>query len=91
MMIFLYGMRNLLNPDEPLAQVRVPAETEPIARKILQKSFNGVLSLDTRGDDPLEIELIDVQDVTDPEIELDRIFVLTGAGLVWTKELSEIE
>jgi hypothetical protein len=90
-MIFLYGMRNLLNPDEPPAQVRVPAETEPIARKILQESFNGVLTLTPRLDDALEIELIDVQDVTDPEIELDRIFVMTRDGHVWTKELNNVE
>jgi hypothetical protein len=87
MMMFLYGVRNMTMLDEPLSQARVPAETEPEAMALLRKSFYGVLDYTEESDDILRFELLDVQEVTDPEVELGQMFIMTPDGQVWNSPL----
>lgn len=86
MMMFLYGVYNTAS-GEPPAQARVPAETEPEALAILRKTFDGVLNANAEGEDFLKFQLLDVQEVTEPEIELTQVFIKTANGNIWTKDI----
>lgn len=86
MMMFLYGVYNTAS-GEPPAQARVPAETAREALAILRKTFDGVLNADEEGEDFLQFQLLDVQEVTEPEIELTQVFVLTPNGSIWTRDI----
>lgn len=86
MMMFLYGVYNTAS-NEPPAQARVPAETEPEAIALLRKTFDGVLNVNEEGEDFLKFQLLDVQEVTEPEIELTQVFIKTPNGSIWTRDI----
>lgn len=87
MMVFLYGMHVVYPQDYPYTpQVRVPAETEPQAREIVTNTFGKFMKSET-GEDVFRLDLLDVQDITDPELEMDTIYVMTGDGQVWTRPI----
>jgi hypothetical protein len=85
MMVFLYGM-HVVEGHEYTPQVRVPAETEPQAREIVQSTFGQFMKSET-GEDVFRLDLLDVQEITDPELELTTIYVMTGDGQVWTRPI----
>lgn len=85
MMVFLYAM-HVVHGHEYTPQVRVPAETEPQAREMVKTTFGQFMKTED-GEDVFRLDLLDVQEITDPELELDTIYVMTGDGQVWTRPI----
>jgi hypothetical protein len=84
MMMFLYGMVNL-ESDELPAQARLAADSEPEALRILKKSFGDMLMTED-GEETILFKLLDVQEVTDPELEIPTIFIQLPNKQIWTTD-----